>query len=61
MHAYKIRTCDCGRVITGHKIHCSAKCRSRVNMRRMRERKRIEQEVTWALEHAKQNAPVETP
>lgn len=54
MQAFKIRTCDCGRVITGHKkvVHCSPRCRARVNMRRMRERKEIEQAVKEALEQA---------
>lgn len=51
MQTVKIRTCDCGRVITGDKKHCSAKCRARVNMRKMRERKQVKQ----ALEEVQKN------
>ena len=49
MQPFKIRVCDCGKAVTGHKLHCSSKCRSRVNMRRMRERNKIEQAVQEAL------------
>lgn len=52
MQTYKIRTCDCGRVLTGRQVrHCSHRCRSRVNMQKMKVRRDVEQALDQVLKN----------